>query len=162
MGTGAEPLQLVGRVGVVCDIEADAALRRARVGWLGTSHAEGTPHLVPVWFYWDGTTITIYSKPGARKVRNLEQMPDVAFAVEPRAGRMCSVLIEGRADVLSSTDSMEAGFRRKYGPAIRRAGMATSAFAQIYPQVIRITPTRIKKYGDLTAPQAATDLIAAS
>lgn len=161
MGTPGESLKLVGRPGVTCDVEASTALTRARVGWLGTRDAEGTPHLVPVWFYWDGATITIYSKPHARKVRNLLDMPSVAFAVEPRAGRMCSVLIEGRADVFASTGSMEAGFRRKYGPAIRRAGMPTESFAEIYPQAIRITPTRIKKYGDLTAPQAAPELIAA-
>jgi PPOX class probable F420-dependent enzyme len=162
VGTGVEPLKLVGRPGVACDLETDTALRRTRVGWLGTSHAEGTPHLVPVWFYWDGTAITIYSKRDARKVRNLLQMPDVAFAVEPRAGRMCSVLIEGRAEVLPSSASMELGFRRKYGAAIRRTGMAPASFAEIYPQAIRILPTRIQKYGDLTAPQAVADLIAAS
>lgn len=162
MTTGIEPLKVGGRAGVVCDVEADAALRRTRVGWLGTSHEEGTPHLVPVWFYWDGAAITIYSKRDARKVRNLERMPAVAFAVEPRAGRMCSVLVEGRAEVLPSSASMERGFRRKYGPAIRRAGMEPSSFTEIYPQAIRITPARIKKYGDLTAPQTAGDLIAAS
>ena len=160
MVTEAEPLKLVGRSGVVCDIETDIALRRTRVGWLGTSHAEGTPHLVPVWFHWDGAAITIYSKRDARKVRNLLDMPHVAFAVEPRAGRMCSVLIEGRAEVLASTPSMEVGFRRKYGAAIGRAGMALASFAETYPQAIRITPARIQKYGDLTAPQAVPSLIA--
>ena len=161
MSTEAEPLKLVGRQGIACDFEADNALRRTRIGWLGTSHAEGTPHLVPVWFYWDGTAITIYSKPGARKVRNLLEMPHVAFAVEPRAGHMCSVLIEGRAEVLPSSSTMEKGFRRKYGAAIRRAGIPAASFAEIYPQAIRIVPTRIRKYGDLTAPPAAGELMAA-
>ena len=161
MATVTESIRIVGRAGITCDVEADTALRRTRIGWLGTSHAEGTPHLVPVWFYWDGAAITIYSKPYARKVRNLLETPHVAFAVEPRAGRMCSVLVEGRAEVLASNGSMEAGFRRKYGAAIRRAGIPIPSFAEVYPQTIRITPTRIQKYGDLTAPQAAPALIAA-
>ena len=161
MSTEVQPLKLVGRSGVVCDVETDAALRRSRIGWLGTSHVEGTPHLVPVWFYWDGATITLYSKRNAKKVRNLEEMPNVAFAVEPRAGRMCSVLIEGHAEILPSSQSIEAGFRRKYGPTIRRAGIEVSSFSEMYPQAIRITPARIQKYGDLTAPAAAADLVAA-
>ena len=162
MNVGVEPPKPVARSGIACDVETETALRRTRVGWLGTSHAEGTPHLVPVWFYWDGAAITVYSKRNAKKVRNLEQVPNVAFAVEPRAGRMCSVLIEGRAEIQPNSESMMPGFRRKYGPAIRRAGIPLSSFAETYPQAIRITPERIQKYGDLTATAAVADLIAAS
>lgn len=161
MSPEVEVLPEGGTRAIACDLETDTALRRTRVGWLGTSHAEGTPHLVPVWFYWDGTAITVYSKPDARKARNLALMPNVAFAVEPRAGRMCSVLVEGHAELLPSSGSLETGFRRKYGAAIRRAGMAPSSFAALYPQAIRITPARITKYGDLSAPRAASELIAA-
>jgi PPOX class probable F420-dependent enzyme len=131
------------------------------VGWFGTGHPGGGPHLVPVWFYWDGVTITVYSKRDARKVRNLEAVPEVAFAVEPRAGRMCSVLIEGHAEVLPTSERLEPGFRRKYGRAIRRVGLEPSSFARTYPQAIRIVPVRIQKYGNLGAPPAATEMQAA-
>jgi hypothetical protein len=89
-------------------------------------------------------------------------MPNVAFAVETRAGRLCSVLIGGHAEIMPSTASLERGFRRKYGSAMRRAGKVPSSFAGMYPQAIRITPARINKYGDLTAPDVVTALIAAS
>jgi PPOX class probable F420-dependent enzyme len=152
--------EVAGR-GVACDMEVDAALRRAHVGWLGTDHPGGGPHLVPVWFLWDGSAITIYSKPSAKKVHNLQQMPDVAFAVEQTAGQMCSVLIEGRAEVLASTEGLSREFCGKYAVAMSDIGIAASSFGERYPQTIRITPVRIKKYGDLTAPEAAKELIAA-
>ena len=146
--------------GVVCDLEMETAMRRARVGWLGTTHPGGGPHLVPVWFFWDGTAIVLYSKPDAQKLRNLQNMPEVAFAVEPRARSMCSVLIEGRAEVLPLTDRLAAGFRNKYGRAIRSIGIDPSSFAHIYPTAIRITPQRMSKYGDFVAAEATAQATA--
>lgn len=108
-------VEVTGR-GVSCDLEVETALRRTRIGWLGTSHPGGGPHLVPVWFFWDGSAVTVYSKPDAKKIRNLQQTPDVAFAVEPRAGKMCSVLIDGRAEVLASTEALNREFCRNMGP----------------------------------------------
>lgn len=54
---------------------ADARLARflaeEPVIWLSTVRPDGTPHLVPTWFVWDGVSIVMMSKPGAQKVRNL-------------------------------------------------------------------------------------------
>lgn len=155
MTNQAAPPLRASRSGIVCDLEMEAALRRARVGWLGTTDPGGGPHLVPVWFFWDGTAVVLYSKPEAQKLRNLEQMPEVAFAVEPRARSMCSVLIEGRAEVLPLTDRLATGFRKKYGRAIRGIGIEPSAFARMYPQAIRISPQRMRKYGDFLALEQA-------
>ena len=53
------------------------------VVWLSSIRPDGAPHLVPIWFVWDGEAIVIRSKPAARKVRNLRQRP----AGDARAGR---------------------------------------------------------------------------
>ena len=50
---------------------ADEALRRDSVVWLSSVQPNGRPHLVPVWFHWDGERIVAFSKPNARKVGNL-------------------------------------------------------------------------------------------
>ncbi len=50
----------------------DRRLRTGPIIWLGSVRPDGRPHLVPVWFLWDGTTITIYSQPKAQKIRNLQ------------------------------------------------------------------------------------------
>jgi nitroimidazol reductase NimA-like FMN-containing flavoprotein (pyridoxamine 5'-phosphate oxidase superfamily) len=46
-------------------------LRDDPVVWLSSVQADGRPHLVPVWFHWDGERIVAFSKPNARKVENL-------------------------------------------------------------------------------------------
>ena len=37
--------------------------------WLTTVDPSGRPHSVPVWFWWDGEQITIFSQPETRKAR---------------------------------------------------------------------------------------------
>lgn len=48
----------------------DRLLCREPIVWLSTVRPEGTPHLVPIWFSWDGERLFVASKPDARKVRN--------------------------------------------------------------------------------------------
>ena len=48
---------------------AERALHRDRVVWLGSVQDDGSPHLVPVWFHWDGEQIVAFSKPNARGFR---------------------------------------------------------------------------------------------
>ena len=60
---------------------ADAALRTDPVVWLSSVQRDGRPHLVPVWFHWDGEQIVAFSKPHARKVDNLRDQPRVMLAV---------------------------------------------------------------------------------
>jgi PPOX class probable F420-dependent enzyme len=49
--------------------------------WLSTVRPDGRPHLVPVWFLWDGQTILIFSKPD-QKIRNLRQNPAVMLGLD--------------------------------------------------------------------------------
>ena len=46
-------------------------LEEEPVVWLSTVRPDGTPHIVPIWFWWDGDALIVASKPGAQKVRNL-------------------------------------------------------------------------------------------
>ncbi|MEP7081451.1 MAG: pyridoxamine 5'-phosphate oxidase family protein [Chloroflexota bacterium] len=47
---------------------ACAALESDPVAWLSSVRRDGSPHLVPVWFHWDGERVVAFSKPHARKV----------------------------------------------------------------------------------------------
>ena len=53
----------------------DRMLQAEPVVWLSTVGPDGTPHLVPIWFSWDGETVLIASKPHAKKVANLRANP---------------------------------------------------------------------------------------
>ena len=59
----------------------DQMLRSETVIWLSSVCADGSPHLVPIWFSWDGETVLIASKPNAKKVGNLRANPSVMLAL---------------------------------------------------------------------------------
>ncbi len=56
---------------------AEGRLRGEEIAWLTTVRPDGQPQSVPVWFLWDGEGFLIYSRPGARKLRNIEANPKV-------------------------------------------------------------------------------------
>ena len=60
---------------------ADARLRSDLVAWLITVSADGQPVPTPVWFWWDGDTILVYSERDKPKLRHIAANPRVAFAL---------------------------------------------------------------------------------
>src|SRR5207248_10605972 len=56
-------------------------LRSEIMLWLSSVRPDGHPHLVPVWFLWNGETILIFSKPD-QKIRNLRQNPNVVVSLD--------------------------------------------------------------------------------
>src|SRR5690349_12857681 len=57
-------------------------LRAEEILWLASVRPDGRPHLVPVWFLWEGETILIFSKPENQKIRNLRQNPAVSVSLD--------------------------------------------------------------------------------
>ena len=140
---------------------ADAALRTDPVVWLSTVRDDGRPHLVPVWFHWDGEQIVAFSKPRARKVENLRGRPSVMLAVGMPGPDFEVELIEATAELPDAPSAalMPDGFARKYGELLRRAGLTAQRFAEVYSQAIVLRPTRFLGYGGpgwRAAPSAAT------
>ena len=68
--------------------------------WLSSVRPDGSPHVLPVWFVWDGDAILFYSKPHAQKVRNLQASPRVMFAVGDPGADFDVELVEATADLL--------------------------------------------------------------
>jgi PPOX class probable F420-dependent enzyme len=87
-------------------------LREGRVARLGTADRAGRPLVVPVCYAYDGRACfsAIDAKPkrvaarGLRRVRNIEQNPQVSLVVDHYDedwSRLCWVIVEGRADLLT-------------------------------------------------------------
>ncbi len=138
--------------------QADAALREDAVVWLSTVRNDGRPHLVPVWFHWDGERIVAFSKPHARKVENLRGRPSVMLAVGTPGPEFDVELIEATAELPAEPASrlMPEGFGEKYRDLLRRAGITAQHFAEIYSQAIVLRPTRFLGYGGLGWGAGAT------
>ena len=78
----------------------DSACAHEPIIWLSSVRPDGRPHLVPVWFLWDGAAILFFSKPAAQKVRNLRHNPQVMLALDSADEGEDVVLLEGRAELL--------------------------------------------------------------
>jgi PPOX class probable F420-dependent enzyme len=128
---------------------AVAALREDPVVWLSSVQRDGRPHLVPVWFHWDGERIVAFSKPGARKVDNLRDEPRVMLAVGTPGPDFDVELIEATAELppTPAAECMPEGFGAKYRELLRRAGLTVQRFAEVYSQPIVLRPTRFLGYG---------------
>ncbi len=61
------------------------------------------PHVVPVWFMWDGASVWISSFVSTRKIRELEHNPQGAVLIESKqeAGKLTAVLLEGPVELVS-------------------------------------------------------------
>ena len=128
---------------------ANTALREDPVVWLSSVQRDGRPHLVPVWFHWDGEQIVAFSKPHARKVDNLRDQPFVMLAVGTPGLEFEVELIEATAELPDrpAADLMPEGFGAKYRELLRRAGLTVQRFAEVYSQPIVLRPTRFLGYG---------------
>ena len=135
------------------DVMSRAAARVRRfletepVIWLSTTRPDGGPHLVPVWFAWDGRSIVVLSKPTARKVHNLRADPRAMLAIGDAEDDFDVGLIEATAELIDGSEgstgpALPPAFEAKYGAWIEALGLTPAAFAATYATVIRLTPRR--------------------
>jgi PPOX class probable F420-dependent enzyme len=124
-----------------------AALECEPVVWLSTTRPDGAPHVVPLWFLWDGQSIVAFSKPDAQKVRNLRTDPRVMVAVGRADASFDVELIEAVAELVESPTLLPPAFISKYNALAAKAGIGFPAFADVYTQAIVIRPRRWLGWG---------------
>ena len=126
----------------------DSFLRTARTGHLATADANGQPHVIPVCYAFDGTSIysVLDAKPKTtplrklRRVRNILNNPQVSLVVdhyEEDWKQLQYILVSGNAELLESGDEWAkaiAILREKY-PQYESMDLDESP-------VIKITPAR--------------------
>lgn len=133
----------------------DRFLASEPVVWISSVRPDGAPHLVPIWFTWDGTSLLVFSKPHAQKVRNLLANPTVMLALGDPAADFDVVLVEARAELDPlPARSLPAEHLTKYGERMAALGLSPDAFVETYSQVIRITPERPLGWHGRTTPSS--------
>jgi PPOX class probable F420-dependent enzyme len=125
-----------------------ARLRDEQVAWLVTVAADGTPVPTPVWWWWDGATILVYSEPDRPKLRHIVANPRVAIALrtDPDGHLLAVVTGEARLDPDAPTADAHAEYAEKYGAAIERLGYTAEQFAGAYSVAVRVTPTKLRAW----------------
>src|SRR5678815_2899090 len=136
----------------------DRMLRSESVVWLSSVRADGGPHLVPIWFSWDGLSLLIASKPHAKKVRNLRANPSVMLALGEPDDDFDVGMIEGVAELLDAPAAavLPAAHLAKYRDQLAAIGLSEEEFLATYSQVIRVRPTRFLPWHGRTAPASLT------
>ena len=84
-------------------LKINARLVRPLLGHLATASPETLqPHVVPVWYWWDGEAAWISTFRSTRKVRELQKNPNCALVVDvSEDGETWGVLLEGRAELVT-------------------------------------------------------------
>ena len=118
-------------------------IKRELVIWLATAGRDGRPHVVPVWFWWDGKSFLIYAIPG-QKVRDIQSNPSVALHLNTDPVGEDVVRIDGtaRIDTRQPPAYKVPAYVRKYREQIKGFDWTPKVFSDQYRFAIRVKPTR--------------------
>jgi len=83
------------------DREEDT-LRSHSLCRLATVSQDGTPHVVPVLYAFDGKFFYLSSDAGSRKAKNIARNPKVCFLIDEYGKTRWGVMIQGYAELLQS------------------------------------------------------------
>jgi hypothetical protein len=77
-------------------------LQQPLIARMATADLNGQPHVVPVWFGWDGTTLWISSFANTRKVGDLEKNPKISVVIDIARdnGENKGVIFEGCVELI--------------------------------------------------------------
>jgi PPOX class probable F420-dependent enzyme len=125
-----------------------ALLKQQNVIWLTTVGRDQTPHPRPVWFYWDGESVLIYSQPDAHKIRHLTRSPlaSLHFNTDDEGSEVVVLTGEARVDGKTPPADKNREYLRKYQEGIAGLGMTPEDFAQDYSVPIRFVPAALRGF----------------
>jgi PPOX class probable F420-dependent enzyme len=134
--------------------EIEKFLSVPRIARMATIN-NGKPHVVPVWYYYDGTSINVTVTKDTRKAKNLKKNPNVSIAIDVIEGEPedisflngKAVIIEGVAEMRDDIDGSFA--RRMYERYVGNNALNTPMvqFSINMPrQVLVIRPTKIMSW----------------
>ncbi|MFN8621657.1 MAG: TIGR03618 family F420-dependent PPOX class oxidoreductase [Chloroflexota bacterium] len=140
--------------GWAADADALAAfLDEANLARVGTIDPDGEPHVVPVWFAWDGERFLVGADAGDHKVDNVRRAGRASLEIDSDLRRKRGILVRGRVMLIDG----DAGRRRyqevselqlrRYQPDKPAAETAARMASRGEPVVIEIEPRSIVSWG---------------
>lgn len=140
--------------GWAADATALAAfLEEANLARLGTIDAMGDPHVVPVWFAWDGTRFLVGADAADHKVANLRRSGRASLEIDSDLRRKRGILVRGAASLAEGDAgcalyrSMSEAQVRRYQPDRPASETAERMTSRGAPVVIAIVPRTIVSWG---------------
>jgi PPOX class probable F420-dependent enzyme len=123
----------------------DQRLKDEEVIWLTTVTPGGVAQPNPVWFYWDGEAIVIYSQPGSYRIRNIQYNPMVTLNLEGAdvSGHNV-VVIHGEAQLKHNYLKPHPGYENKYSKYLPEMSLTADQLVATYSVEITINPNRLR------------------
>ncbi len=115
-------------------------LAEEEILWLTTTDSQGAPQPRPVWFYWDGETVLVFSQPSGYKLNHIQRNPQVALNFNSTQTGGDVVVLTGEAEVVPAPvpgEQLEA-YINKYRQGIARINLTPQEFQNSYSVPIRV------------------------
>lgn len=123
-----------------------ARLSSNLIAWFTTVRDDGQPTTIPVWFLAREDDVLLYTRPGARKLRNLRQHPRAVLALDVTDLGRDNIRIEGT--VATAPDELPADRNQAYGTKyLERIGAMfgdVAVFSAAFSVPLILTPTRVR------------------
>jgi PPOX class probable F420-dependent enzyme len=120
-------------------------LREEEIIWFTSVSPGGRPVPNPVWFYWDGENILVYSQPSSFRVRNIKLNPNVALHLQGVDGAGSNVvIISGTAALETGGHTIPPGYWDKYSKFLAEIDTTAEGMARDYSVQIRVKPLRVR------------------
>jgi PPOX class probable F420-dependent enzyme len=121
-------------------------LREERIIWLITVDSHGVPQPNPIWFWWDGETILMYSLPDTAKLRSIAAHPQVTlhFDGDRRGGDIIVITGEARLDPSAPSAAQHPEYAAKYQWGFERIHKTAEEFARTYSVPVHIIPRKVR------------------
>ena len=116
-----------------------------RTAKIATTHKDGRPHVVPVWFVLDGDTIVFMTGADTVKGKNLQRDPRVTICVDDEAPPFSFVMVEGTATTAPNPPEMlewSTRIARRY-MGDEQAEAFGKRNALDGEMLVRLTPTKV-------------------
>jgi PPOX class probable F420-dependent enzyme len=127
------------------------------VAYLATLNPDGTPHLVGMWFLWDGEALLLPTSRKTRKARNALGDPRATVTIDDSRGGLDlrGITIIGRTEVVDAPPSLELNraIHRKY---VTDRGLALDPVREYLlgdDVTLRLLPERVSAWDLRETPQ---------
>jgi PPOX class probable F420-dependent enzyme len=147
-----------GSLELAGDALARELLQARLIAKLATFNADGSIHLVAMWFLWDGEALLIPTGSGTRKAKNLRRDPRATVMIDDSRGGLdlCGITLVCGCDVIVAPASAELN-RRVHLKYVAESGLEREAVHRYLATddiTLRLVPRTLGSWDLRPTPQA--------
>ena len=129
--------------------EIGAYLREPHIADLATLRLDGSPHVAPVWYHYDGDKVMVVAERTAVKVRNIGDDPRVSLSIATDTEPYKYVLVTGDATISDAgTADLVRVMAVHYKGNVEGRRYADEVLEDMDFCVITVTPSKISGWLD--------------